>query len=96
MIALSHIINACNACGALPPGFDKLSHGIDFAKFEIFLEGITTEAWFAGISFDFTCDQIKTWTNPALKYDLPDQIESITALPGGILNHKVVVTNNYH
>jgi hypothetical protein len=100
LIALSlySIIHACYGCGDLPPGMDKMSHGIDSTMFEMFPDDITTEAGFAGTIFDFTCDQKKTWTNPgntALKYDLPDQVESITALPSGTLSHKAVVANSY-
>jgi hypothetical protein len=102
LIALSlySIIHACYAgCGQLPPGMDKMLHGIDLTMFEMFPEDITAEAGFAGTIFDFTCDQKKVWVNPAntaLKYDLPDQIESMTSLPGGRLEHKVVVVNSYH
>jgi hypothetical protein len=100
LIALSlyNIIHACYGCGQLPPGMDKMPHGIDVTMFEMFPEDITTEAGFAGTIFDFTCDQKKVWVNPgntALKYDLPDQVESITALPGGTLDHKAVVANSY-
>ncbi len=104
LIALSlySIINACygaTPCASLPPGIEKLRHGIDLVSFDMFPEDVTTEPGLAGAIFDFTCDEKKKWANPAIpatQYDLPDQIESITALPGGILNHKVVVTNNYH
>jgi hypothetical protein len=101
LIALSlySIIHACYGCGQLPPGIEKMLRGIDVVMFEMFPEDITTEAGFAGNIFDFTCIEKKTWTNPgntALKYDLPDQVESITNIPGGLLNHKVVVANSYH
>jgi len=102
LIALSlyNIIHACYAgCGQLPPGMEKMSHGIDLVMFEMFPEDITAEAGFAGTIFDFTCDQKKVWTNPAntaLKYDLPDQVESLLPLPGGMLDHKVVIANSYH
>jgi hypothetical protein len=102
LIALSlyNIIHACYAgCGQLPPGMDKMSHGIDLVMFEMFPEDVTTEAGFAGTIFDFTCDQKKVWVNPAntaLKYDLPDQVDSLVPLPGGILDHKAIVATSYH
>ncbi len=64
----------------------------------MFPEDVTAEPGFAGTIFDPTCDEKKTWTNPnnpVLKYSLPDQVESITAVTNGTLSHKAVVTNIY-
>jgi hypothetical protein len=66
--------------------------------FNMFPEDVTAEPGFAGTIFDPTCDEKKTWTNPnnpVLKYSLPDQVESITAVTNGTLSHKAVVTNIY-
>jgi hypothetical protein len=103
LIALSlySIINACYAatpCASLPPGLEKLRHGIDLVTFDMFPEDVTAEPGFAGSIFDFTCDEKKKWANPAIpanQYDLPDQIESITHLPGGIMDNRVTVMSSY-
>ncbi len=76
-------------CRTLPPGLDRLSHGIDITKFDLLPTDFTKSNGFARNIFDFTCNKSKKWTNlfiPTLVYDLPDQIESITHFPGGILD----------
>ncbi|CAM6031723.1 unnamed protein product [Sphagnum compactum] len=104
LIALSlySIINACYAaapCASLPPGLEKLRHGIDLVTFDMFPEDVTAEPGLAGTIFDFTCDEKKKWANPAIpanQYDLPDQIESITHLPGGIMDSRAIVMSSYN
>jgi hypothetical protein len=61
-----------------------MSHGIDATKFVLFPEDLTNDDGRSVSNvFYFKCNQDKKWQNPYTKqvYDLPDQIESITALP---------------
>jgi hypothetical protein len=85
-------------CSSLPPGLDRLSHGIDITSFDLFPTDFTKANGFARNIFDFTCNKSKKWTNPfipTLVYDLPDQIESITNFPGGIMDTKVENYKSY-
>ncbi len=77
--------------------FDKMFHGIDVTKLELFPEDITKkQEGIVGHILDFKCDKHKKWQNIHNKnvYELPDLIESITNLPGKVEQKTEIFLNS--
>ncbi len=92
-LSLFPIIQSCYSatpCSLIPPGLDRVSHGVDATTFDLFPPDLTEANGFVHTVFDFTCDQKKKWTNPYTNqvYDLPDQVESIVKESGGQMDKK--------
>jgi len=84
-------------CHLLPPGFERLRHGVDAETYDMFPPDLTEPEGFVKPIFDFTCNQKKKWTDPYTNtaYDLPDQVESITKEDAGSMNQKIDYHNDY-
>jgi len=84
-------------CAQLPPGLDRLSHGIDVTRFDLFPPDFTGDNGYGKTIFDFTCTKGKKWQNPYTNqiFDQPDQIESIVNLPGGVMEYESEVSITY-
>jgi hypothetical protein len=84
-------------CAQLPPGLEKLTHGIDVTKFDLFPPDFTGDNGYGKPIFGFTCDKAKKWQNSYTNetFDLPDQIDSIDMIPGGVLNKETEISINY-
>jgi hypothetical protein len=81
----------------LPPGFERLRHGIDAETFDMFPPDLTEPEGFVKPIFDYTCNQKKKWTDPYTNtaYDLPDQVASITKEDAGSMNQNIDYHNDY-
>jgi hypothetical protein len=99
VLSLYSIIILCYSvpCAQLPPGLDRLSHGIDVTRFDLFPPDLTGDNGYVKTIFDFTCNKQKKWQNPYTNiiHDQPDQIESIVELPGGILDSETEISMTY-
>jgi hypothetical protein len=99
VVSLFSIIELCQSgpCAQLPPGLEKLTHGIDVTRFDLFPPDFTGDNGYGKPLFGFTCDKEKKWQNSYLNetFDLPDQIESIVMIPGGILDKETEISINY-
>jgi hypothetical protein len=84
-------------CAQLPPDLEKLTHGIDVTRFDLFPPDFTGDNGYGKPIFGFTCDKAKKWQNSYTNetFDLPDQIESIAIIPGGVLNKETEISVNY-
>ncbi len=100
VLSLFPIIQSCYSavpCALIPPGLDRVSHGVDATTFDLFPPDLTTANGLVHTVFDFTCDQKKKWTNPYTNqvYDLPDQVASIVKEDGSQMNQRVDFHINY-
>jgi hypothetical protein len=99
VLSLYSIINLSYSgpCAQLPPGLDRLSHGIDVTRFDLYPPDLTGDNGYGKTIFDFTCNKGKKWQNPYTNqiFDQPDQIESIVNLPGGVMDYETEISITY-
>jgi hypothetical protein len=81
----------------LPPGFERLRHGVDAETFDMFPPELSGPEGFVKPIFDFTCNQKKKWMDPYTNtaYDLPDQVASVTKEDAGSTNQNIEYHNDY-
>jgi hypothetical protein len=84
-------------CHFLPPGFERLRHGVDAETFDMFPPDLSAPESFVKPIFDFTCNQKKKWMDPYTNtaYDLPDQIASVTKEDTMSMDLKIDYHNDY-
>jgi hypothetical protein len=84
-------------CHLLPPGLERLRHGVDAETFDMFPPDLSAPEGFVKPIFDFTCNQNKKWMDPYTNtvYDLPDQVASITKEDSESMNQNIDFHNDY-
>jgi hypothetical protein len=86
------------ACQRLPPQLERLIRGIDITELDLIPTELTHANGFNHPIMEFTCNNVRKWSNPSdpsILYDVPDQVETINSLPGGILDFKSHLYKNH-
>jgi hypothetical protein len=85
-------------CQRLPPQLKRLIRGIDITELDLIPTKLTHANGFNHPIMEFTCNKVRKWPNPSdpsILYDVPDQVETINSLPGGILDFESNLYKNH-
>ena len=97
LAVIIHIyLSSCRHCDNLPPGFDRMTLGVDITSLEFEPLEINKPDGFRGRVIEFTCDEMKHWKSPYtnISYQMPDQIWSIVTKPGSLNEVDIAVYKN--
>ncbi|CAG0884115.1 unnamed protein product [Darwinula stevensoni] len=70
-------------CNDPPPGLSKMIRGVDVTKLDLFPLDFSKDDGFRKPIVDFTCDKGATVSINEKNYDIPEQVSSVTRIPGG-------------
>ncbi|XP_059154870.1 perivitellin-2 67 kDa subunit-like [Physella acuta] len=83
-------------CPNLPPGLTKIVKGVDISKLDLLPLEFTSDDGILSPVFPLTCEQGKKWKSPkGVIYDMPDQIWTISSVPGGYMSSEVSTFQTY-
>jgi hypothetical protein len=85
------------ACLRIPPALDRMLRGIDITTLDLMPSELTKSNGFNHPIMEFTCDTARKWSHPSdpsILYDVPDQVETINSLPGGVVDYKNSLYHN--
>jgi len=71
--------------------------GIDITTLDLMPSELTKSNGFNHPVMEFTCNTARKWSHPAdpsILYDVPDQVETINSLPGGVVDYKNSLYHN--
>jgi hypothetical protein len=97
LLTYIELSKSSDVCENLPPGLQRMTRGIDITTLDLFPADLAQSNGFQRNLFALTCNKARKWTHPfdkTLVFDIPDQIETINTLPGGVMNTKTTIYEN--
>ncbi|CAG2167414.1 unnamed protein product, partial [Oppiella nova] len=85
---------SADQCLNFPSGIQRMVRGIDVTKLDLSPQDLAQSNGFQRALVSLTCTQGKKWQHPfdpTLVFDIPDQVDTINTLPGGVLNTKATL-----